>query len=250
MAWIEYHTTLRDHWKIKRLAEILGVEYPYALGVVSCLWLWVADYAPNGDINRFSDAEICDAARYNGKKMTKQDLKSAELIDEKGFINDWREHGLRLLKSSRKRQKEYRKRLRNANVTVTPSIPSILSNLSNNNIPPQEIYDYYAKTIKPGAKEDAIKNIAKLLKTGFTKEDLLGRIDAYRQQLNKDKTDIRYYIQANNFFGKAARYKDFEPIKKVEYKPADPNCKVCKGQGKYLIAATSEVKICECRLTH
>jgi len=111
----------------------------------------------------------------------------------------------------------------------------------------QEIYSYYSKIIKPGAKEDAIRNITKLLKT-LTKEDLMGRIDAYKQDLMKKGTEERYYIQANNFFGRAARYKDFEPIKKIEYKLADPNCKVCKGLGKVMIANTSEVKVCNCRI--
>ena len=117
----------------------------------------------------------------------------------------------------------------------------------NNNIP-QEIYSYYSKTIKPGAKEDAIRNITKLLKT-LTKEDLMGRIDAYRKQLDSGKQtrDPQYYIQANNFFGRAARYKDFELVKKIVYKPADPECKLCKGQGKVMIANTSEIKICSCR---
>ena len=110
------------------------------------------------------------------------------------------------------------------------------------------IYDHYSKTIKPGAKEDAIKNIQGLLKTGVSKEDLLGRIDAYKAQLTKNPTEPRYYIQANNFFGQKARYRDFESIKKIEYKVANPNCKKCKGSGRYLIEATSELKICECRI--
>jgi hypothetical protein len=109
------------------------------------------------------------------------------------------------------------------------------------------IYEYYAKTIKAGASEDAIKNIHRLLTTGFTKEDLLGRIDAYKLKLLKDKSEEKFYIQANNFFGKSARYKDFAPIKKIEYKPADPNCKVCEGKGHVYIPNTGETRVCDCR---
>jgi hypothetical protein len=114
--------------------------------------------------------------------------------------------------------------------------------------PAQETYSYYSKTIKPGAKEDAIKNISKLLKTGVSKDDLLGRIDAYKAQLLKDKTDTKFYIQANNFFGEKARWKDFEPKRKIEYNPADPNCKICKGTGHVYIQNTGETKICHCRI--
>jgi len=110
---------------------------------------------------------------------------------------------------------------------------------------PQEIYLYYSKIIKAGAKEDAINSISKLLKTGITKDDLLGRIDAYKAKLIKDNIEPRFYIQANNFFGKAARYKDFEPVRKVEYSPPDPLCKACKGQGR-LMNGEGQVIRCTC----
>ena len=100
------------------------------------------------------------------------------------------------------------------------------------NITSQEIYSYYSKTIKPGAKEDAIKNITKLLKTGVYKEELLGRIDAYKVQIIKERTKPGFYIQANNFFGEKARYKDFEPIKPPTSPKADPNCNICQGKGR------------------
>ncbi len=105
------------------------------------------------------------------------------------------------------------------------------------------IYEYYSKTIKPGAKEDAVKSIDKLLKTGFTKEDLLGRVNDYKSKLAKDNTEPRFYIQANNFFGLKARYKDFEPIKVVEYLPPDALCKACKGLGK---VQTGEGQLIRC----
>lgn len=140
--------------------------------------------------------------------------------------------------------KKYEGALREVGLTLpTLSLPLPLSLSLNttNTIEPkktkeskelsgQEVYDYYAKTIKAGAGDDAIKNIDKLLKTGVSKEDLIGRIDAYKKQLIAKPTD--FIIQANNFFGEKARYKDFAPIKKVEYAPADPNCKACQGAGK------------------
>jgi hypothetical protein len=103
-----------------------------------------------------------------------------------------------------------------------------------NNNTPQEVYDYYSKTIKPGAREDAIKNIDRLLRSGLVKENLIGRINAYKIKLTKTQTEQQYYIQANNFFGKAARYKDFEPIViKPPLEPTrDPECHICDIKGK------------------
>jgi len=112
---------------------------------------------------------------------------------------------------------------------------------------PQDIYEHYSKNIKAGGKEDAVKSITKLLKT-VSKEDLMGRIDAYKAQLVRNPTEPRYYIQANNFFGLKARYKDFEPIKVTQYKKVDSNCKMCKGTGVVFIVNTSETKICDCRI--
>lgn len=122
MAWIEYHTALRDHWKIQRLADIIGCEYITALGSVSCLWLWIAEYSPNGDISRFQDNEIRNASRCKSEKFCKSSLLSCELIDDKGFIKDWKKHGLKLLVSKRKSMKRYRERLRHRDTTVVHNL--------------------------------------------------------------------------------------------------------------------------------
>jgi len=111
---------------------------------------------------------------------------------------------------------------------------------------PQSIYYFYAKNIKAGAAQDAIKNINKRLKEGFTKEDLIGRINTYKKQIIEKPTD--FLIQANNFFGEKARFKDFEPIKIIEYGLPNPECNMCKGQGKYLIQHTGRIEICQCRI--
>jgi hypothetical protein len=121
MAWIEYHTALRDHWKIQRLSDSLKLPYCHALGAVSCLWLWCVENSPKGEIGRFTNDEICRAMRLESVLEVKIMLKKCELIDENGLINDWKKHGLKYLVSTRKRVKQYRERLRYRNVTVTPT---------------------------------------------------------------------------------------------------------------------------------
>lgn len=111
----------------------------------------------------------------------------------------------------------------------------------------QEIYDYYAKTIKAGGKEDAIRSITRLPKEGLTKKDLLDRIDAYKASILKNNIDSKYFIQANNFFGRQARYKDFEP-QESKFKEPDPDCKACQGTGFVYNQAKSVNNICGCRL--
>ncbi len=139
MSWIEYHTQLRDHWKIQRLAAELSTDYITALGAISCLWLWCAEYAPSGKLSTFKDDEIRTAARISLEKFSKKTLEDCGLIDKRGRINDWSKHGLKLLESRRKRQREYQSRkrstLRRYNVDSTSTIP-------NHTIPNQEKADH------------------------------------------------------------------------------------------------------------
>ena len=60
--------------------------------------------------------------------------------------------------------------------------------------------------VRAGARTDAIRSIAKLLKT-YQPELLLGCIDRYAGNgMNRDPT---YRFQANNFFGRAEHFKDY-----------------------------------------
>ena len=156
MPWIEYHTQLRDHWKIQRLADELSTDYVTALGSMSCLWLWCVEYAPDGNVTRFKDEELRRGARVVLIKFSKKLLSECELIDKRGHINDWSKHGLKYLTSTRKRVREYRKRVtlqkRNGNVTVTPTLPYLT-------VPNQE------KLLDSNyLKKDNINNLIRLMK--------------------------------------------------------------------------------------
>jgi uncharacterized phage protein (TIGR02220 family) len=133
MAWIEFHLALRDHWKVKRLAGLMGVDYAHALGRLACLWCWTAQNAPKGNLSDFSDEELCDGARISATLPLKNYLKQVKLLDANDRIHDWGKHGLKLLESNRKRVAEYRKKKRDCNVTVMPT------NLTNHTIPNQPI---------------------------------------------------------------------------------------------------------------
>lgn len=129
MAWIEYHEALWDHWKIQRLASRLEIRYAEALGIVSCLWLWATKHAPKGDLSVFTDDEIRHASRCEVACELKKLLRECVLIDDHDRIYRWSRYGLKLLLSNRLRVKKHRKHVtlqkRNANVTVTPTIPNL-----------------------------------------------------------------------------------------------------------------------------
>jgi len=229
-------------------------------GLAWIIKFWQTAYRTNdgevslGGYQGIIHAENSRVTLEKQKEIVKLCLEIGLLIKTKG--NKYTSNGIKkrldYIMNERKRWRVERKSIiiqadnprDNIRETGESKVNKIYNNIS------QEIYLFYSKTIKPGAKEDSIRSITKLLKIGFNKDDLLGRINAYRQYLDKEnKQDSTYYIQANNFFGRQARYKDFEPIKVVQYKPADPACKICKGTGKVLIENTGQVKICDCRIT-
>jgi len=70
----------------------------------------------------------------------------------------------------------------------------------------ERIYECYRVKVRSAAKSDAIHNIEKLLKDN-SEGDLIKSIDSYVASGMPD--DLKYRIQANNFFGKKERFKEF-----------------------------------------
>lgn len=169
LAWIEFHLALRDHWKVNRLKDKLGIGYAQALGHIACLWTWVGSNAPSGDLKGFTSNEIDSAGRWEGaKNLFMEALKSSKLIDEKNKIHDWNKHGMRLIMSSRKRQKNYRNSERNSYITQTQQFRHTLSpsfSLSNNNAVPEKFKgtEAFIKTTEPfkSGLKDAVHFLAR-----------------------------------------------------------------------------------------
>jgi len=122
MAWLEAHQDLRDHPKTKRAARALGISRPQMIGHLLCLWWWCLDYAEDGNLTDFDNADIADAAEWEGEP---DDFIHALLhcgpADRAGFlingdglrINDWSQYGGKYVtkrNQGRDRQRTYRER--------------------------------------------------------------------------------------------------------------------------------------------
>ena len=70
----------------------------------------------------------------------------------------------------------------------------------------EKIYENHPRK---GAKQDAMRNICILLKQGISKKELTQAQENYIEYLKRKSTEPEYIIQANNFFGRKARWKDF-----------------------------------------
>lgn len=114
MAWIESHQSLRDHPKTRKLARILNVSVPTAVGHLHCLWWWAMDYSDDGDVSQYDELDIAigggwddDAAEFVDALVT---VGFLDQCDEQTFVHDWEDYGGKLTR----RRKENAERMREA----------------------------------------------------------------------------------------------------------------------------------------
>ena len=88
MAWIESHQALRDHPKTRRLARLLDVDVPAAIGHLHLLWWWSLDYAPTGDLTNIEPDVLADGAGWSGppEKLIESLLGATKIKDGPGFL--------------------------------------------------------------------------------------------------------------------------------------------------------------------
>jgi hypothetical protein len=122
VAWIESHQEIGRHPKTKRLARMLGVSLPTAIGHLQLLWWWALDFAPDGSLTTFDDGDIADAMLWEGDPATLVSaLSSAGWLDSDRGIHDWYDYAGKLVERRRmeaERLRQYRKA--NRHVQHTP----------------------------------------------------------------------------------------------------------------------------------
>lgn len=101
MAWIESHQEVGRHPKTKKLARLLGVSLPAAVGHLHYLWWWALDFAQDGLLDKYDAEDIADALQWDGDaNQLVEALISSGYIDdtEDGLVvHDWAEYAGKLL---------------------------------------------------------------------------------------------------------------------------------------------------------
>jgi len=122
MAWIESHQELGRHPKTRRLARILGISLPAAVGHLHYLWWWALDFAEDGDLSGYDSYEIAEAAMWEGDPDEFVDALihcgpggMAGFLDRTGdgglVLHDWDEYAGRLIeRRARDRERKRRER--------------------------------------------------------------------------------------------------------------------------------------------
>lgn len=68
-----------------------------AVGVLSLLWLWALNVAPDGDLSKFKPAYIARAVQWDGdaEKLFSA-LKTSGFLDGDSSIHNWEKYGGKL----------------------------------------------------------------------------------------------------------------------------------------------------------
>ena len=108
VPWIKSNVDIGDNPKFKRLSDMLKIELPHAVGLVHLLWHFCLKYAPNGDLSKFSNAEISWGAKWlkNGDELVTA-LQNCAFLDDKK-IHDWEDFAQPYLDLLR-RKRRYKK---------------------------------------------------------------------------------------------------------------------------------------------
>lgn len=225
MAWIESHTVLLRHRKIKELARALRLRPAYVMGHLHSLWHAALEQQEDGDLSSWSDELIAESSDFPGDApQFVRLLQDTGWLDGK-LIHDWLDYAGRYLTtkyktSNPKRLKEiYKKhKLVFSQTKVEPksdnlTLPNLTKPTGQKEItgigPWDEIYEAYRDKIRAGAREDAVKSIRRLIQGGIEPATLLGCVENYADYVTAQETETQFRIQANNFFGRGARYKEF-----------------------------------------
>ena len=100
MAWIESHSVLVDHRKVRECASVLGIKKVYLIGHLHCFWHKVIELAEDGVITSWSAEDISYYAQWEGDPKTFQDALQGRFIDEKRgekVVHDWLDYAWKYL---------------------------------------------------------------------------------------------------------------------------------------------------------
>lgn len=130
MAWIPSHQSLRDHPKTRKAARRLGVTLPTMIGHLHLLWYWALDLAPDGDVSKFDDDDLSDAADWTGDPATFVAALvecgpggTVGFIDSDRRLHDWDEYGGKVAAADARRRWRLGER-----GLVTPSVKTRVLN--------------------------------------------------------------------------------------------------------------------------
>lgn len=106
MAWIESHQEVGTHPKTRKLARLLDVPIPQAVGHMHMIWHWALSFAQDGSLSKFDADDIAVGAMWDGDADTfLKALIDARYVDETEdgrVLHNWHKYAGRLIEKRRK----------------------------------------------------------------------------------------------------------------------------------------------------
>ena len=215
MAWIESHQTLRDHPKLTLLSQELGIHKAQAIGHLQMLWWWCINYAENGDISRYSAAQIASASGWEGiaNDLVAAMIHSGFIDSEPLRVHDWLDFcgdlikkRLEYKKAKSRRTKRLGKSLRkpeNSQLTVTiPDRNQTLPNQPNQITPApklefEKIWEKYPKRL---GRKEAEKHFKASVKTESDFKAIDRALGNYKQYIHDKKIEEQFIKMGSTWF--------------------------------------------------
>lgn len=212
MTWIESHIELGRHPKALKLARMLQVPLPQAIGHLHMLWWWAVDFAEDGDLSKYDDSDIAAACQFNLEPaVLKQALIDSGFLDvgDTGslYIHQWPEYTGKLIEG-RKKHAERMKSARSKGVTGTcvsreehkpACAPDTMTSTSTIHVPDSVSEDTCPNTEKPKEEKPPNPEIAELF--------------AYYQQKIQPKARI---YNASKIAARLKKYELWELLKAID----------------------------------
>lgn len=111
---IELYRSIKDHRRVTEAADALNIPVPYMIGLLSLLWLWATDNAPDGDLTGLSPRTISRAVQWEGDPQELMDtLISAgwiELSPGRMTLHNWECYTGRLIQKREREKTRSRQR--------------------------------------------------------------------------------------------------------------------------------------------
>lgn len=178
MPWIESHTVLLRHRKLKPLAFDLRLKPVYVLGHLHALWHVALEQAEDGDLSHWTDEFIADSACYSGNPQEFVRLLQKHKWLDGRMIHDWLDYAGRYLEAKyRTSNPERLKAIKEKHAKVKSDFSPTLDSPPNQHNQPNLTNKAKAGEKTPVPVENPIlKNLLKeVYKSGFNIYQLIGK---------------------------------------------------------------------------
>jgi len=175
MAWIESNQELGRHPKMKKLARLLSISWPEAVGYLHYLWWWALDFAQDGDLTKYEAGDIADAVLWQGEPT---ELVNA--LGEAGFldktedgclvIHDWFDYAGRLIEKREANRERMRKARAKAKDAGSPHVQNTNNARSGATVPNSTVPNQPNSTEQNNTKPDQPENTPKPSRSKRKKE--------------------------------------------------------------------------------